>query len=53
MSLLRNAIDSTQESACECGIEPPGSISHGVSYSHELILQKAVFSDPGGGGIFD
>ena len=20
------------ESPCECGIEPPGSISHGVSY---------------------
>ena len=21
------------ESPCECGIEPPGSISHGISYS--------------------
>ena len=32
----RNWVDSAQnrdylESPCECGIEPPGSISHGVS----------------------
>ena len=32
-----NWVDSAQnrnywESPCECGIEPPGSISHGVSY---------------------
>ena len=31
-----NCVDSAQdrnllESPCECGIEPPGSISHGVS----------------------
>ena len=28
-----NLVDSAQdrESHCECGIEPPGSISHGVS----------------------
>ena len=25
-----NWIDSAQESPCECGSEPPGSISHGV-----------------------
>ena len=25
-----NWVDSSQESPCECGIEPPGSISHGV-----------------------
>ena len=32
----RNWVDSAQdrllESPCECGIVPPGSISHGVSY---------------------
>ena len=32
-----NWVDSAQErdlleSPCECGIEPPGSISHGVNY---------------------
>ena len=31
----RNWVDSAQErgleSPCECGVEPPGSISHGVS----------------------
>ena len=26
------------ESPCECGIEPPGSISHGVSYLDGYIL---------------
>ena len=26
-----NWVDSAQESPCECRIEPPGSISHGVS----------------------
>ena len=26
-----NWVDSARESPCECGIEPPGSISHGVS----------------------
>ena len=25
-----NWVDSAQESPCECGIEPPGFISHGV-----------------------
>ena len=29
------------ESPCECGIEPPGSISHGVSYL--IILKDGVF----------
>ena len=24
----RNWVDSVQESPCECGIEPPGTISH-------------------------
>ena len=30
----RNRVDLAQDrkSPCECGIEPPGSISHGVSY---------------------
>ena len=28
----RNWVDSTQESPCECCIEPPGSISNGVSF---------------------
>ena len=33
---IRNWVDSVQdkgllESPCECGIEPPGSIIHGVS----------------------
>ena len=33
---MRNWVDSAQdrdllESSCECGIVPPGSISHGVS----------------------
>ena len=26
-----NWVDSAQDSTCECGIEPPGSISNGVS----------------------
>ena len=26
-----NWVDSAQESPCECDIEPPGSISHGIS----------------------
>ena len=32
----RNRVDSAQdrESRCECGIDPPGSISHGVSYTY-------------------
>ena len=29
---MRNWVDSAEEELCECGIEPPGSISHGVSY---------------------
>ena len=27
----RNLVDSAQDRNCECGIEPPGSINHGVS----------------------
>ena len=34
---MRNRVNSAQyggllESPCECGIEPPGSISHGLRY---------------------
>ena len=29
----RNWVDSAQESPCEYGVEPPGSISYGVSSS--------------------
>ena len=29
---MRNWIDLAQESPCEYGIEPLGSINHGVSY---------------------
>ena len=28
--ITRNWIDSTQEGPCECGIEPLGSINHGL-----------------------
>ena len=28
-----NWVDSAQDRDCECGIEPPGSISHGVKVS--------------------
>ena len=34
----RNCVDSAEDS--ECGIEPPGSINHGVSYNRELIINK-------------
>ena len=55
------------ESPCECGIEPPGSISHGVSvignpilvvmgfkgWCFELVLQGVAFVLRFcGGGIF-
>ena len=35
------------ESPCECGIEPPGSISHGVSYLYAglLNLEKSIELD--------
>ena len=41
-----NWVDSAQDSKlleipCECGIEPPGSISHGVSYRMETTEQFA------------
>ena len=32
------------ESPCECGIEPPGSIRHGVSYyEHECFYYSFLF----------
>ena len=30
------------ESACECDIEPPGSISHGVSNNVFIVLVKML-----------
>ena len=37
----RNWVDSAHDRDCECGIESPGSISHGVSWlvSHRLIVK--------------
>ena len=38
----RNWVDSAQdgESPCECGIDPPGSINHGVMRNVTLSSQK-------------
>ena len=32
------------KSLCECGIDPPGSIRHGVSYSFIIFLRLERFS---------
>ena len=37
----RNWIDSAQDSPCECGFEPPGSISHGVRYTTITNIERA------------
>ena len=44
----RNCVDSAQDrNPCECGIEPPGSISHGViqllpycTVSHSIVVKE-------------
>ena len=33
------------ESSCECGIEPPGSISHGVSYTYKKETFRKTLAD--------
>ena len=36
-----NCIDSAKDRDCECGIEPPGSMSHGVS-SYQQVYQNII-----------
>ena len=35
----RNWVDLAQDSPCECGLEPPGSIRHEVGYMKELEIE--------------